>query len=138
MNKFIREYALYAILGISLLGMLGSLYFSEVMGLVPCLLCWYQRIALYPIVLISIIGIVSRDRNVWRYALPFSVIGSLIGLYQYGLTLGLIPEKIVACSGGVSCAVVTWSLFGFITIPLLSLVAFLAIAVLLLSYKKYA
>lgn len=138
MKSLIRQYGLYAVLLISLAGLLGSLYFGEIMGLVPCVLCWYQRIALYPIVLIAGIGIATQDKNVWRYALPFSAVGLIIAIYHVGLTIGLIPEKILPCSAGVSCAEVTWSLFGFITIPLLSLVAFIAMTALLLGYKKYA
>ncbi len=124
MLKFIRANSLYIGLSIALVGFVGSLYFSEVMGMQPCLLCWYQRIALYPLVIIFIVGIIKKTRDAWDYAIPLVGIGSLIGLYQVLLVQGVIAEGAATCSLGVPCAQVTWSLFGFITIPLLSFLAF--------------
>lgn len=138
MQKIIKEYGLYAVLIIAVAGMLGSLYFGEVMGLAPCLLCWYQRIALYPIVAIMLVGIISKDAKAALYALPFSIIGFVIAAYHVLLTWGIIPEKVMPCSAGVSCAEITWSLFNFITIPFLSLVAFVAMTIILFVYKNYA
>ncbi len=124
MLKFLRASWLYIGLSIALVGLVGSLYFSEVMGLQPCLLCWYQRIALYPLVFIFAVGIIKKSREAWDYAMPLVGIGALVGLYQVLLVQGLIPEGAGTCSLGVPCAQVTWSLFGFITIPLLSFLAF--------------
>ncbi len=131
-----KSYALPVILSIALASLLGSLYFSEVAGVVPCLLCWYQRIAMYPLVPILAAGIAARDRNVVRYALPLSLIGLLIGTYHVLLTWGVIAAKAGSCGVGASCATVTWSLWGFVTIPFLSWLSFLAISVLLILYRK--
>ena len=135
MLKFFKENALTFALIIAIAGLLGSLYFSEVMGLTPCLLCWYQRIALYPMVVILVMGIARRDAHVWAYALPLSIIGTLIAAYHVLVTYGIFHEA-ASCALGVSCAAVTWSLFGFITIPFLSVIAFITISVLLFFSKQ--
>lgn len=125
MIRFLKDNSLYIGLVISLSGLLGSLYFSEIMGLAPCLLCWYQRIALYPLVAIFAVGIAKRDNQAWSYAGPLIVAGGLLAAYHVAMVQGLISEPLVSCSLGVSCAQITWNLFGFITIPFLSLLAFL-------------
>jgi disulfide bond formation protein DsbB len=126
----IREQSLYIGLVIALAGLLASLYFSEVMGLIPCLLCWYQRIALYPLVAIFAVAIGKRSTEAWSYAVPFAVIGWLIALYHTLLTYKIIPETISSCQSGISCAQITWSIFDFVTIPLLSFLAFSVLIVL--------
>ena len=123
-NGQIFRFASYTAFAIALAGMLGSLYFSEVAGLVPCLLCWYQRIALYPLVLIIGVGIIRQDRAYPFYALPLTVIGGLTALYHVMLQAGVIAEQLAPCSAGVSCAAIEVAYLGFITIPVLSLVAF--------------
>jgi disulfide bond formation protein DsbB len=117
--------------------MLGSLFFSEVMGFQPCVLCWYQRIAMYPLVLILAVGLFPFDRNIVRYALPLSLIGMLIAGFHLLLIAGLIPESIKPCVQGVPCTEVQIEWFGFVTIPLLSGLSFLVIsALLLLAYRR--
>ena len=120
---------------IVLLGMVGSLFFSEVMNYPPCVLCWYQRIALYPLVAVIAAGIVLRDQRMKYYALPLTVAGLLIAVYHNLLYYGVIPKSISPCTEGVSCTDTQLELLGFITIPLLSLAAFAFIAVCLLLYK---
>jgi disulfide bond formation protein DsbB len=116
---------------------LGSLFFSEVMGFAPCVLCWYQRIAMYPLVILLPIGLFPFDRNIVRYALPFSVIGVLIALFHLLLVAGFIPESIKPCVQGVPCSEVQIEWFGFVTIPLLSGLSFLAItALLILTHRR--
>ena len=111
---------------------LGSLFFSEVMGLVPCVLCWYQRIFLFPLVLILLAGLYPLDKNVVRYALPVAIVGLLFAVYHCLLFFGFIPENLQPCNQGVSCSDASMELFGFLPIPLLSLAAFLAMIILLL------
>lgn len=120
---------------IALVGAVGSLFFSEVMDLPPCALCWYQRIALYPLVLIIGTGIIMRDRRMKIYALPFAVIGLAISIYHNLLYYGLIPEGITPCTEGVPCNAVQIEWLGFITIPLMGLGAFVALTLCLLFYK---
>ncbi len=114
----------------------GSLFFSEVMDLVPCVLCWYQRIFMFPLAVILLLGLHPLDVRVVRYALPLAVIGLLFTLYHSLLFYGFIPEKLQPCSQGVSCSDATMTLFGFVPIPLLSLAAFSTIAILLLKVRS--
>jgi len=116
--------------------MLGSLFLSEVMGFQPCVLCWYQRIAMYPLVLILPVGLFPFDRNVVRYALPLSLLGSLIALFHLLLVAGYIPESIKPCVQGVPCTEVQIEWFGFVTIPLLSGLSFLLITALLILIHR--
>lgn len=114
---------------------LGALFLGEVMGYVPCVLCWYQRIAMFPLVLVLAAGLFPLDLRVVRYALPLAVAGWLLAVFHLALIAGWIPESIKPCQQGVPCsdAQITW--FGFVTIPLLSVIAFSIIAGLLLATR---
>ena len=109
----------------------GSLYYSEVVGFIPCLLCWYQRIAMYPLVLVLGVGLVRRDPAAWTYGVPLSVIGLLIALYhvmiQFRPTL-----DVGACGTGVPCTARYLAVFGFVSIPVMAAGGFLLITGLLL------
>jgi len=119
---------------VALLAMSGSLYLSDVVGLVPCLLCWYQRIAMYPLVLVLGVGLLKGDAGVWRYALALPVVGGVISAYhvvlQYRPTLDLI-----SCTTGVPCSARYLAVFGFVSIPVMAGSAFLLIAALLLLLR---
>lgn len=116
---------------------LGSLFMSEVMGFAPCVLCWYQRICMYPLVLILPAGLFPFDRNIARYAAPLSVLGALIAVFHLLLVGGYIPESIKPCVQGVPCSEVQVQWFGFVTIPLLSALTFLLItALLVLAHRR--
>lgn len=115
---------------------LGSLFFSEIMQYAPCVLCWYQRILMYPLVVIILIGSFPLDKSIIKYALPLAAIGAVIALYHNLIYYGFIPESIQPCSRGVSCAEIYPEIFGVLTIPLLSLAAFLTIVILLIILKR--
>lgn len=115
---------------------LVSLFFSEVMGLKPCVLCWYQRIFMYPLVVILFVGMFPLDRGVVRYALPLAVIGWLFAVYHYLLYSGYIPESMQPCDKDASCAEINLELFGFITIPMLSILSYTAIIALLVIFRS--
>lgn len=121
---------------IALTAVAGSLFFSEVMDLPPCVLCWYQRIAVYPLVLVIGTGIVLRDRRMKYYALPLCLAGLAVSIYHNLLYYGFIPESITPCSEGVPCNAIQIEWLGFITIPLMGLGAFAGIALCLLLYKQ--
>ena len=121
---------------IALVATVGSLFFSEVMELPPCVLCWYQRIAMYPLVFIIGTGIVLRDVRLKIYALPICLIGLVISVYHNLLYYGIIPESITPCTEGISCTSRQIEWLGFITIPLMALTAFIGIAICLIIYKK--
>lgn len=125
----------YLAWGIALVATVGSLFFSEVMGLPPCVLCWYQRIAMYPLVLIIGGGILTQDNRLRFYALPLCVAGLLISIYHNLLYYGILPESILPCTAGVSCTSRQIEWLGFITIPLMALAAFVSLALCLLFHK---
>ena len=120
---------------IALVSTVGSLFFSEVMGLPPCALCWYQRVAVYPLVLIIGAGIVMRDGRMKYYALPLCLAGLAVAVYHNLLYYGFIPESVSPCSQGVPCTERQIEWLGFITIPLMGLAAFTGLALCLLLYK---
>ena len=115
---------------------LGSLFFSEIMELAPCALCWYQRIFMFPLVIIFLVGLFPFDKSIIKYALPLAIAGWGIALYHYLLYSGFIPENIQPCSQGVSCSETYLDLFGFLTIPMLSLISFSIIIGLLLILRR--
>lgn len=121
---------------IATIAMLGSLFFSEVMEFAPCVLCWYQRIFIYPLVITLGIGLFPLDKQSIKYSLPLAVIGWLFALYHTLLYSGIIPESMQPCRQGVSCTEVYIELFGFLSIPMLSLIAFSMIIALLVIVKR--
>jgi disulfide bond formation protein DsbB len=110
---------------------LGSLFFSEVVGVPVCVLCWYQRIAMYPLVIILALGLFPFDPNVVRYAGVMVLVGWFIALFHVLLVAGVIPENVQPCVQGIPCSETHISLLGFLNIPLLSLLTFTVIAILL-------
>jgi len=125
---------------IAMAALFGSLFFSEVMGLKPCVLCWWQRIFIYPLAVLFLVGLFPQeqkmDRSVVRYTLPLAVIGLGFAIYHYLVYSGFIPESLQPCSKDLSCAEINLELMGFVTIPMLSIFAYSAIIVLLLIYRK--
>jgi disulfide bond formation protein DsbB len=115
---------------------LGSLFFSHVMEFAPCVLCWYQRIFLFPLVLILAAGLFPFDRKVAKFAFPLAIAGWLTALYHNLLYTGIIPESIRPCSQGVSCTEEYIELFGLLSIPMLSFLSFSTIAALLIVLKR--
>jgi len=111
---------------------MGSLFFSYVMEFAPCVLCWYQRIFLFPLVIILVVGLFPFDKSIVKYALPLAITGWLTAAYHNLLYAGIIPESIQPCSQGVSCTEEYIKLFGFLSIPLLSLLSFTTIITLLI------
>lgn len=118
---------------------LGSLFFSEIMDLPPCALCWYQRVFMFPLVFILLVGLFPVDKNIVKYALPLAIAGWGFAFYHYLLYTGVIPESIQPCSQGVSCSETYLDLFGFLTIPMLSLISFsVIIALLLILIRRFS
>lgn len=134
--KKIQEYAAYAAWVVALTATLGSLYFQYGLHLPPCVLCWYQRIAMYPLVLIIPVNIVRKDKGLFWYVMPLTIVGACIALYHNLLYYGILPESIAPCAQGVSCTTKLIEWFGFVTIPLLSLAAFISIAVCMLIISQ--
>ncbi|HEY0885070.1 MAG TPA: disulfide bond formation protein B [Ramlibacter sp.] len=114
---------------------LGALFLSEVVEVAPCVLCWWQRAFMFPLVFVLATGLFPLDRGVVRYAAPLVAAGWLLALYHMLLTKGVIPASLTPCTQGVPCSEdpVTW--FGFVTIPLLSLLSFTAIGAALAAAR---
>ena len=121
---------------ISLISTLGSLFFSEIMNFIPCSLCWYQRIFMYPLVFLFSMNLLFPDDKIFKYAFPLVVIGLIISIYHNLLMFKIIPEKLSPCISGVPCSVDYINWFGFITIPLLSFFSYTIVFILLIMYKK--
>jgi disulfide bond formation protein DsbB len=132
MTKKSREYALYIAWLIALSALLVSLYFSEIQHMPVCHLCWYQRICIYPLSIILGIAAYGDDIAVKIYALPLSSLGGLFAAYQY--LEQIIPNfaPIGLCGAGPSCSLIHFKLLGFITFPLLGVLACLFISLCLL------
>lgn len=133
-TTFWREYGPYLAFGAALTAMLGSLYYSEIAGFVPCTLCWYQRILMYPLTLIILVGIIKQDEYLPAYVLPFSITGMGVSAYHYLTQLGLISHS-AACSVGVPCNLRYVNYFGFVTIPFMALTAFVMITIFMSATK---
>lgn len=112
---------------------LGALFLGEIMGLPPCMLCWWQRIFMFPLAVLLPFGLFPYDSRMIRYGLALAIPGALVALFHQLLVSGIVPESIKPCTQGVPCSetVITW--FGFLTIPLLSLAAFSILIALLVA-----
>ena len=105
----------------------GSLYFSEIAGLTPCELCWYQRILMYPLVVILGVAAYEDHTAVWKTGLPFSSLGVVIAAYHSYIQIA--PEATATCGVSGGCGSILWRGFGIFTIPRLSLLAFVLITI---------
>jgi disulfide bond formation protein DsbB len=110
---------------------LGAIFLSEVVRIPPCVLCWYQRVFMFPLVFVLGVGLLPWDRKVLRYAAPLVAGGWLVALYHLLLVHGVVPKDLSPCTEGVPCSQIEALWFGFVTLPLLSLAAFTLIGLLL-------
>tara|TARA_B100001093_G_C26509063_1_gene876717 strand:+ start:160 stop:708 length:549 start_codon:yes stop_codon:yes gene_type:complete len=130
-KNLIKDYHILLAWTIASLASIGSLFYSEISGFVPCTYCWYERIAMYPLVLILGVGIYLKSKDSWLYALPLSIIGLLITIYHYQLQM-FPNQNSLSCSTEVSCTGTWIKEFGFVTMPFMALSTFFLISVLLL------
>lgn len=121
MNKMYFAWA------IALFSTITSLVFSEILKYPPCSLCWYQRIFMYSLVIILPIGILLKDKSVWYYLTVFSFIGLMIASYHALIYHNVIKEVITVCTAELSCKTKQFELFGFLSIPVMSVGAFLVV-----------
>lgn len=115
-----------------------ALFIGEVMGQAPCLLCWYQRAAMFPLAIVLGLACLYEDGSVWRYALPLAVIGSAIAVWHNLLYFGFVPTPLEPCGVGPSCSGADMVVLGGLPIPILSLVAFIGIILCLWTVKRRA
>ncbi|MDR6226135.1 disulfide oxidoreductase [Desmospora profundinema] len=128
---WVRRYHRYLAWLVSLVAVGGSLYFSEVMGYIPCELCWVQRIFMYPLAIMLGIATYLDDSRIIRYALPLSLTGGLVSVYHYMKQKMPGFDELAPCTQGVPCSGEYINWLGFITIPFLALIAFILISLLL-------
>ena len=115
---------------------LGSLTYSEIAGFGPCELCWYQRIAMYPLVVVLGVAAWRRDGQVWRTAVPISVIGAAVSVWH--LVIERNPGLAGPCDPAAPCAVRWVEELGVFTLPAMALVGFSAVIVLTLAARPRA
>jgi len=123
---------------VSLTATLGSLYFSEIRGFTPCILCWYQRILMYPQTFLFATALYQKSRDIYKYILPISIFGMVLAGYHYYIQLN--PNPLVPCSTvgfSVSCSQRFTTNFGYITIPFMSLSAFALITLFMMMLKCF-
>ncbi len=134
--RTLRQYSLYLAWLVALVATFGSLYFSEIMGFIPCEYCWYQRILMYPLSIILGIAAFFDEHTVRKYVLPLSIIGMCVSTFHY--MLQKIPglAEIKPCTQGVPCSAQYINWLGFITIPFLALIAFTLITLILVLTRK--
>lgn len=111
----------------------GSLYLSEVAGYTPCLLCWYQRIAMYPLVIILGVAALRRDTEVWRTSVPLAALGAAIAIWH--IAIERFPALAGPCDLEAPCSLKWVEELGFLTIPTMALAGFTAIIVLSLAAR---
>ncbi len=113
---------------------LGSMFYSSIAGFPPCNFCWYQRMFLFPQVLLLTIGLYKKDEHIVDYSLGFSILGALIAAYHYYGQM--FNGSALPCpAGAVSCTKREFLEFGYITIPMMSLTVF-ALLILIMVYRK--
>lgn len=135
--SFWAQYGALFAFAVAVAATLGSLYYSEVAGFIPCTLCWYQRILMYPLALLIPVGLILRDEYLPRYVLPLSTLGIVVSTYHYLTQWGLFAES-AACRAGVPCSGRYVDYLGFITIPFMALTAFVLITVIMfLVWRAY-
>ncbi len=131
--KNISPYSLWGAFIVSLFATLSSLFYSEIMGFNPCPLCWYQRIFMYVLPIITFVAIIRKDKNVFYYIAPLSVIGMFIAAYHYGVQ---IRDSLI-CSGALDCSFIYNLSYGFMTIPVMAFSGFLLTFILVFLHKRF-
>ena len=133
-SNFLEDYGGWLAFVVALVAMLGSLYYSEIRDFPPCRLCWYQRILMYPLVVVTLVGALKRDDYLPDYVLPLSIIGLFVSGYHYLMEKGFVPAA-ATCSADVPCNISYVNYFGFITIALMAFTAFAIITLIMVGMK---
>lgn len=126
----------WAAFAVAAFAMTASLYYSSIAHFTPCELCWFQRIAMYPLALLTLIAAITRDRRAAIYIVPLAVIGLGVSIYHYQLEL--FPGQASACSSGVPCSFRYVEEYGFVSIPFMAGCGFVSILMLHLAMYRAA
>lgn len=130
LSELLEDYGGWLAFLVAAAAMLGSLYYSEIAGFIPCRLCWYQRILMYPLVAITLVGALRRDDYLPSYVLPLSLLGMGVSAYHYLMEKGVVPAS-ATCSADVPCNITYVNYLGFITIAFMAFVAFTLITLIM-------
>jgi disulfide bond formation protein DsbB len=133
---FIQKNAIKLILVQLTLALFGSLYFSDVKGFEPCVLCWWQRIFMYSQIPVIIVALLKKEVDIYKYTLTLSILGIIVSIYHNLLYIGIIKNEDF-CTGGISCTSKYVEYFGFVTIPFLALMSFVIIIALSIISRNY-
>lgn len=131
-----RRHALVIGFIIGLSAIAGSLTYSNIYMLAPCLFCWWQRIFLYPQIVLFAVALYRHGRtsaagyDIFHYSTPLAIVGSCISLYHVFLQQGVIASTGACLQNGVSCTTIDISIFGFLTIPMMALILGVALSLL--------
>jgi disulfide bond formation protein DsbB len=131
LRGFLWGYELWAAFVVAAIATGGSLFFSEIAGYIPCELCWYQRICMYPLSLLTLFAAAHADHRVVRYLIPFPIVGAGVSVYHLLIENQVVSEPSACQLGGAGCAVKWINEFGYVTIPTLALTGFLLLIGLL-------
>jgi disulfide bond formation protein DsbB len=135
-EKWLKKNVIYLVYAQVWAGFFGSLYFSEILNLPPCVLCTVQRLLLYPLIIVLTVGIWRRDEDLPWYVLPFSILGIIVAVYHNLIYYHIIPESLTPCTVQLPCTVKDFTLWGFISIPTMSLVAFILITIGIILHDR--
>ena len=139
LRRTVEGYELWLVFLVSSIATGGSLFFSEIAHFVPCELCWYQRICMYPLTIASLLAALANDRRVARYLLPLPLVGACVSVYHLlveNKVVGQSTACLISAPGG--CATKWIEEFGYVTIPVLALTGFaLTFALLVLAATSY-
>jgi disulfide bond formation protein DsbB len=135
LRELLEGYELWLVFLVSAIATGGSLFFSEIAHFIPCELCWYQRICMYPLSIVTLLAALANDRRVARYLLPLPLVGAGVSVYHLLVENGVVAQTtacLISAPGG--CATKWINEFGYVTIPTLALTGFaLCFAFLLLA-----
>ena len=137
MRDFFKTYGVLLAWFVSIIATLGSLFFSEIMHYEPCKLCWLQRICMYPLTVILGYAALKEDRKIALPGVLLALAGFILAGYHYAGQKITTIGRVLPCESGVPCSVDYINWLGFITIPLLSLTAFVIILILLFVSRDH-
>lgn len=121
---------------LTLVSVAGSLYFSEIAGFPPCKLCWIQRLAVFPTLLLLLVGLLRKDGLLHTYILPLVIPALLVSIYHNLLYYNVLSESASTCEAGISCTTKYIEWFGFVTIPLLALLSLIGLTALMILFRR--
>lgn len=134
---FSNKHAILFAFIVALIAMTGSLTYSELVGYEPCKLCWFQRILMYPQVLILGLALLKKDRKISDYIIPICIFGIATASYHYLLQRGVGSPLICGTNSAQGCSQALFMEFGYITIPMMSLTAFSMILLFMMGMRLH-